>query len=184
MLIHKIDEDVSLRMFNSDDAEEFYYLTIRSKEYLKEWLGWLDYTKTVADTERNIAARCQEVVQNGGYPQSFAIIYKGMIAGTIGFNTINKANKIGVVGYWLGEGFQGKGIMSKAFRALIDYGFNDLKLNRIEVRAAVGNTKSRALPEKFGFQQEGTIRDAEWLYDHFVDHAVYGLLAREWGSEQ
>jgi ribosomal-protein-serine acetyltransferase len=179
MLVHKVDDEVSLRLFTKDDAAEFYNLTMSSKSYLKEWLGWLDYTKSVEDTEKNIQSRWKELIDNGGYPLSFAIIYNGKIAGTIGFNEIYRANKIGILGYWLGEEFQGKGIMSKAFKALMDYGFNDLKLNRIEVRVAVENTKSRALPERFGFKEEGYIRQAEWLYDHFVDHVLYGLLASE-----
>ena len=180
MLVNKVDDEVSLRMFNKDDAGEFYDLTIDSKPYLKEWLGWLDHIKSVEDTAKNIQSRCRELIDNGGYPQSFAIIYNGRIAGTIGFNAIYKANKMGVVGYWLGEKYQGKGIMSKAFKALMDYGFTYLKLNRMEVRVAVENKKSRALPERFGFKEEGRIRQAEWLYDHYVDHVIYGLLANEW----
>lgn len=37
--------------------------------------------------------------------------------------------------------------------------------------------------ERLGFINEGTIRDAEWLYDHSVDHVVYGLLSRNWRSD-
>lgn len=180
MFIHKIDEDTALRLFNENDAEELYHLTISSKPYLKEWLGWLDHIKSVENSYANIKSRLNEMVENGGYPKSFAIMYKGEIAGTIGFNNINKTSRIGVVGYWLGEQFQGKGIMSKAFETIIDYGFNELNLNRIEVNVAEGNEKSRALPERFGFINEGKKRQAEWLYDHFVDHIVYGLLADEW----
>ncbi|MFK4323462.1 ribosomal-protein-serine acetyltransferase [Bacillus sp. RC55] len=180
MLIHKINEEVTLRMFNEGDAEEFYNLIISSKSYLKEWLGWLDYIESVEDAAQNIKARLKEFTENGGYPKSFAIIYKGKIAGTIGFNDIHKTNKIGIVGYWLGENFQGKGIMTKALKALIDYGFKELELNKIEIIVAAENKKSRALPERFGFVEEGKIRQAEWLYDHYVDHVIYGLLATEW----
>lgn len=180
MLIHKIDEEVSLRMLNEDDAEEFYNLTISSKEYLREWLGWLDNIKIVEDSTQNIKARLKAFAENGGYPKSFAIIYNGDIAGTIGFNDIDKSNKIGDVGYWLGANFQGVGIMSKAFKAIIDYGFNNLGLNKIEVNVATGNYKSKVLPERFGFKEEGKLRQAEWLYDHYVDHIVYGLLAEEY----
>ncbi|MFD1737575.1 GNAT family N-acetyltransferase [Bacillus salitolerans] len=180
MFIHKIDEEVSLRLFNEDDAEEFYQLTISSKSYLKEWLGWLDYIESVEDSAENIKSRLKGLVENGGYPKSFAIIYRGEIAGTIGFNELNKTNKIGAIGYWLGEKFQGKGIMSKAFKTVIEYGFKELELNRIEVSVAVENKKSRALPERFGFTEEGKVRQAEWLYDHYVDHIIYGLLAEEW----
>jgi ribosomal-protein-serine acetyltransferase len=182
LLIHKIDKDISLRLFNEGDAEEFYNLTISSKPYLKEWLGWLDYIESVEDTAENIKGRLKAFVENGGHPKSFAIIYKGDIAGTIGFNDINKTNKIGVVGYWLGEKFQGKGIMTRAFETLINYGFKELGLNRIEVSVATENHKSRALPERLGFTEEGKLRQAEWLYDHYVDHVIYGLLAEDWKS--
>lgn len=180
MLLYKIDEEISLRMFNEGDTEEFYNLIISSKAYLKEWLGWLDYYERVENAAQNIKGRLKIFAENGGYPTSFAIIYNGEIAGTIGFNDINKTNRIGTVGYWLGEKFQGKGIMTKVFQSLIEYGFKELGLNKIQVRAAVENKKSRALPERFGFVEEGKLRQAEWLYDHYVDHVVYGLLAEEW----
>ncbi|MEY8292229.1 GNAT family protein [Carnobacteriaceae bacterium 52-44] len=180
MLTYKIDEDTHLRLFNEDDAEEFFQLTIDSKKYLKEWLGWLDNIRTVEDTAANIKSRLNEIPENRGYPLSFAIIYKGKIAGTIGFNSIDSKTKTGVVGYWIGKDYQGKGIMTKAFKALLGYGFTELVLNRIEVRVAAENIKSKAIPERFGFKKEGVIRQAEWLYDHSVDHVLYSLLSTEW----
>jgi ribosomal-protein-serine acetyltransferase len=70
--------------------------------------------------------------------------------------------------------------MTKGCQALISYAFNDLELNRIEIRCATGNRKSCAIPERLGFVKEGVVRQAEWLYDHFVDHIIYGMLASEW----
>ena len=70
--------------------------------------------------------------------------------------------------------------MTKTVLALLQYAFEDLQLNKVEIRAAVGNAKSRAIPERLGFTKEGTIREAEWLYDHYVDHVAYGMLASEW----
>ncbi len=180
MLIHKIDNDISMRLFTVDDAEEFFNLIISSKPYLRKWLGWLDYVEKVEDTVGTIKSRLQSLVETGGHPKSVAIIYRGQIAGTIGFNEINKGSKIGTIGYWLGEGFQGKGIMTKALNSFISYGFRELGLNRIEVSIAVENKKSRILAERVGFVEEGKLREAEWLYDHFVDHIVYSILAKEW----
>lgn len=167
-------------MFNLDDAEEFFNLIKSSKKYLKKWLGWLNNINEVKDTMGTIKSRLGEIEETGGYPKSVLILYEGEIAGTIGFNQLNKANRIGVIGYWLGDKFQGKGIMTRAFKAFINYGFKELGLNRIEVRVAVENKKSRALPERIGFTKEGRVRQAEWLYDHYVDHIIYGLLAEEW----
>lgn len=179
----KIDDNISIRMFTERDAEEFYLLTMASKNHLKRWLGWLNQIQTIEDTIRHINGSLQTFVALGGYPTSFAIIYHGNIAGTISFNKISELHRTGSIGYWLGEQYEGKGIMSRAFQAILAYGFETLRLNRIEVYIATENKRSRALPERFGFREEGILRQAEWLYDRFVDHAVYGLLAAEWRKQ-
>lgn len=180
MLRYDISEDLSLRMFTVNDAEALFELTMASKPYLREWLGWLDFIETVDDSKRNIEGRIKGLIETGGYPKSFALIYQGELVGTVGYNEIDRGVQCGTIGYWLGQEFQGKGIMSQALETLIDYGFRDLGLNKIEIRVATGNVKSRALPERLGFKQEGVLREAEWLYDRYVDHVVYGLLRDEW----
>lgn len=180
MFIYKIDENISLRLFNYKDSEELFNLIISSRVYLKQWLGWLDQTNQVEDSKEFIKGTLKGILETGGFPKTTAILYKNKIAGTIGFNEINKANKIGIIGYWLGEKYQGKGIMTKACRGFIDYGFNELELNRIEIRVAEGNTKSRAIPERLGFIEEGKFHQAEWLYNQYVNHIVYGLLKEDW----
>lgn len=66
--------------------------------------------------------------------------------------------------------------MTNACQAVIDYCFNELNLKRIEIRVATENHKSLAIPERLGFEKEGCLRSVEWLYDHFVDHVVFGLI--------
>ncbi len=70
--------------------------------------------------------------------------------------------------------------MTKACSALSSYAFDELELNRVEIRCATENKRSRAIPEKLRFTQEGIVRKAEWLYDHYVDLVVYGMLAEQW----
>lgn len=180
MLQLYIDEKLSLRLFTEEDTQELFLLTMQSRKHLQKWLGWIHAAYSIEDTHAFIRDTWEQIAKNGGHPLNFGIIYDGRIAGTIGFHTFNRLNRSASVGYWLGEPFVGKGIMTKSFYKLLEYGFESLHLHRIEVRAAEGNLKSRAIPERFGFKQEGVIREAEWLYDHYVNHVVYGLLKHEW----
>jgi len=180
LIEHIVDEEVSLRLFTNDDSEEFYNLVIDSKKHLEKWLTWVGSVESKEDTDESLKLRIESLVENSGYPMWFAIIYKGKISGTIGFNDIDKTNGVGELGYFLGESFQQKGIMSRAYKTIIDYGFKILSLNRIEAYIANGNERSKALPRRFGFLEEGKIRQAEWLYDHYEDEIVYGLLAEDY----
>lgn len=178
MFAYKIDEDVSLKLVELRDADRVFIITDDSREHLREWLPWVDMTKSVDDTRDFIRSCLKDYAENKSI--TTFILYKGEIVGTAGYNKIDWSNKIAYIGYWLGKDYQGHGIMTKVARALTDYAFNELKLNRVDIRAAVDNKKSRSIPERLGFVNEGRIRQAEWLYDHYVDHIVYGMLAEDW----
>ncbi|PFG06339.1 GNAT family protein [Bacillus sp. es.034] len=112
-----------------------------------------------------------------------AIVYENEIVGVAGFNELDWSNKVAYIGYWLGEGYQGKGIMTTVAKGLTSYAFDYYKMNKVEITAAEFNKRSRSIPERLGFVEEGKLRQREWLYDHYVDHVVYGMLAEEWGRE-
>jgi ribosomal-protein-serine acetyltransferase len=106
----------------------------------------------------------------------------GLIAGVAGFNSLDRTTGIGYIGYWLGEEFTGKGIMTRVVRDLVEVGATYYSLQKIDIRCATGNSRSRAIPERLGFSHEGTLRRAERVYDQWLDHEVYALLIQE--SEQ
>lgn len=181
MFIHKVDEEISLKLIELNDAERIFELIDPSRSYLREWLPWLDTSTKVEDTKEFIKSCLKGYAENKSI--TTVILYNEKIVGLASFNSINWSNKTAYIGYWLGEGYQGKGIMTKAVKALTNYAFKHLKLNKVEIRAAVENKKSRSIPERLGFVKEGTIRQAEWLYDHYVDHIVYGMLKDEWENK-
>jgi ribosomal-protein-serine acetyltransferase len=108
------------------------------------------------------------------------IWFHDVLAGIIGFHNIDWMNRNVEIGYWLGEEFQGRGIMTKACRTLTNYAFYEYRLNRVQIRCAPENKRSNAIIERLGFIKEGNIRQAEYLYDHFVDLFVYGMTADVW----
>lgn len=178
LFTYKIDDEISLKLVDRNDAEDIFQLTVKSRDYLKEWLPWPTYIREVSDTKKFIENSMQNYVDNKSLVT--AIIFKGKVAGIASFNSFDWSSRIGQIGYFLGEEFQGHGIMTKVVRALMDIGFKEFRLNKIEIRAATENVKSRKIPERLGFTEEGTLRQVQWLYDHFVDHVVYGMLKDEW----
>ncbi len=88
------------------------------------------------------------------------------------------------MGYWLAKQAQGKGLMTKCCRTLVNYAFDDLKLNRVQINCNVENTKSRAVPERLNFKLEGIHRQVEFLNGEFRDWAVYATLKEEWKSSE
>ncbi|KGR77405.1 GNAT family N-acetyltransferase [Ureibacillus manganicus] len=182
MFTYKINEDTELRLLEVRHAEALFALTDESRSYLKEWLPWLDFTQTVNDSKQYIEGTLKQFSSNNGFQAG--IWYKGELAGVIGLHSINWANQSTSIGYWLGKKFQGNGFMTIACKALVDYCFSELKLNRIEIRVATENVKSQKIPQRIGFQKEGCIRNAEWLYDKFVDHYVFGLLREEYNNKE
>lgn len=178
MFFYPITESLSLRPLRLADAEELFTLTEANRTYLRQWLPWLDTVKSADDT------RCfiQTVLRLGAEHQGFgaAICHHGAIAGVIGYNHLDWANQSGTIGYWLGQTYQGQGMMTAACRALVNYGFTDLGLNRQVIACATDNHRSRKIPERLGFCREGTLRQAEWLYDRYVDLHLYSGLRQDW----
>jgi ribosomal-protein-serine acetyltransferase len=171
--------DLCLKPVESGEADALFALTDLNRTYLREWLPWLDASRTVRDTVGFIELSRKQLEKREALHCS--IRYQDKIIGMIGFHRFDWGNRAASIGYWLASHMQGKGIVTHSCRLLTDFAFAELQLNRVEIRCAVGNAKSRAIPERLGFRNEGTIRDAEWLYDRFVDLVVYGLLARERG---
>ncbi|MBF0707411.1 GNAT family N-acetyltransferase [Alkalihalobacillus hwajinpoensis] len=184
MFTYQINDDLYLRMYTIDDAEALYHLIDESRDYLKEWLAWVDYNTDIEASREFIQSTLKGVSETGGYPKTLGMFYKGELAGTVGFNEVNRTHKYATIGYWLSEKFQKKGIVTEACRGMINLGFNEIGLNRIEIRAASGNKKSQAVPERLGFTKEAVVREAELVNGQFYDHIVYGMLAREWLTKE
>ncbi|MCM3490269.1 GNAT family N-acetyltransferase [Alkalihalophilus marmarensis] len=180
MFYHYIREDLALKLVAVQDVEETFQLVDRNRAYLKEWLPWVDYSKTAEDTKSFVLANLKNYAEQKSL--TTYIVYNKQIAGIVSFNTIDWNNKSVSIGYWIGQEFQGNGIVYDAVKALTNHAFHDLGLNRVEIRAAVQNEKSRAVAERLGFTQEGIVRETEWLYDHYVDHVIYSMLRRDWYS--
>ena len=175
---HYVNDEIQLSLLSIHDADEMFSLIDKSRHNLREWISWIDELNTVDDSRAFIQATMNQFAANNGFWAG--IWYHGKFNGVIGFHQIDWANRSTSIGGWIGEEYQGRGLATNACRAVVDMAFYEYGLNRVEIQCAVDNVKSRGIPAKLGFEIEGCKRQAEWLYDHFVDHVIYGMLSQDW----
>jgi ribosomal-protein-serine acetyltransferase len=180
-LVLSVREDLELRMISAEDAPAAFEMINHNREHLRPWLHWVDATVSMEDMQEVIAH--WEARNDSGTALELGIFYLGRYIGKISLFDISQSVKKAEIGYWLAADQQGKGIMTDCVTALVDYAFETLELNRVCIYCAVENEKSRAVPVRLGFTQEGILREEQCLYGVYHDLAVYGMLRREWAQK-
>lgn len=174
----KVGDKIELQLLSLEHRDGLFGLVDANRAYLREWLPWLDMNRSANDTESFIRSVIAQR-ESGKGPQ-YAVFYETSICGVCGFHPIDASNNIGSIGYWLGESYSGKGIMTQAVKALLEVGFHEYHLNRLEIACAMDNHRSRAIPERLKFELEGVLREREYLYGKYVDIVIYSMLASEY----
>jgi len=182
MFAIEVEPGLKLALLRRRDAHALLAQVDENRNYLRQWMNWLDHTRNINVVEKFIESALQQFANQLGFQSG--IFYEGNLVGVVGFKPIDPVNRIGEIGYWLSKHHQRRGIMSKCVRVLVQKGFEDLGLNKIEIRCAVENHRSRAVAQRLGFVQEAVLRQQQWLYDHFVDHTVYSILKSEYEALQ
>jgi ribosomal-protein-serine acetyltransferase len=174
----RVTESIVLKQIELTDSKDIFETIDSQREYLGNWLPFVDFTKKIEDTERFIQTIINLPTKN--FEHVFVIHFNGEFAGLIGFKGTDKLNKKTEIGYWLSECFQKKSIITESVKALCKFAYNDLDINRIQIKCAVGNILSKKIPKRLGFKLEGIERDGELLTGgKFTDLEVYSKLKNE-----
>lgn len=170
-----VDNNITVRPTVAADASLIFDAFSTQGNYLRQWLPIAACFNSPMDVEDYLEMSELEDYTN------YTIIYNGTFAGIISLSHICLSCHRAELGYWLTKPLQGRGIMVKSLNALIQYAFNSMKMNRLEIKCAVGNERSRRIPIKLNFKLEGVERDGEVSADgHYNDLEVFSLLKREY----
>ena len=175
-----IDENTRLEVTSERHALQLFEAINNNRAHLAEFLPWVHQMQT-AENVKDYLRNC-ELLSLEKKEVSFVIFFNETPVGRIGLHHLNWQNKIGAIGYWLSESAEGKGIITKSCIQLINYGFQEIGLHRIEIKAAVKNFKSQAIPVKLNFKKEGILRQAEFVNNEFIDLVLFSILKDEWKS--
>ena len=181
MFARPIDHELKFVLLQPQQAEEVFAVVDKNRQFLRTWLPWIDSNTNADDSKEFIKKTLQQVSDESGL--QCGIFYQDRFVGMVGYHRIKRHADLGEIGYWLAEDANGRGIMTRCVKAMINIGIQEFGLKKIEIHCAEGNRRSRAIPERLGFTQEGVIRRAGNLYGECVNHVIYGLLAEEWKAE-
>ncbi len=114
-------------------------------------------------------------------PGTFAIALRdgGKVIGTIGFMWVQHENRSAEVGYSLSRAYWNRGYMSEALRAVLDFGFTKLNLNRIEAQHECDNPASGHVMKNAGMRHEGTLRERIYNKGRYADVELYAIVRRD-----
>lgn len=172
-------DGLSLRLLSPADAEELHAAIDANRDHLAAWMPWAA-GQTFEDTVEFLERTRKQLDDNDGF--QLAIVREGQIVGVIGCHSVDWASRSTGIGYWLAASEQGRGAMTAAARVLLEHAFSAWRINRVEIRVAADNERSKEIPRRLGFREEGTLRQAEQIGERHVDLVVYSLLAAEWLS--
>lgn len=173
-----IDESLLLRSLQPEDAGNLFKTVDASREHLRPWMPWVDATtKPEHSLEFIQQSIAQQSKQQG---MVLGIIYNQELIGTVGMHNWDHYLKKAQLGYWIRKDHEGKGIVYTCLLRFIDFLFDKVKLNKVEVQFMPDNSRSAKVAEKIGFKVEGVLRDNFLLNGNYKDLVVAGLLRKEW----
>lgn len=179
MTIELTDGVVVLRPFRAEDIALVHEAIVESFAELSRWMQWCDDDYSINQTSTFIMSRDEAWKNDLEY--SFAVFDRqtGVFQASVGLNFVNRTYQMANLGYWVHTHVTGQGIASRATRLVAHFAFEELKLQRIEIVAAVGNLASQCVAEKAGATREGILRKRLLSHNIPTDAVMFSLVAED-----
>lgn len=164
-----------------EHADGLWEATQASLPELLVYMAWAPQASS--ENSRAYAERTEKRF-NEMLDWGFTIFHHGEVAGSIALMNYEALFHVAEIGYWIRSDLAGRGLGVEAARAVCEFGFDNIGLHRIELRAWTENPASVRIAEKLGFTREGLLREAGWAQAGYQDMYIYGLLASEWKADR
>jgi ribosomal-protein-serine acetyltransferase len=174
VLIAGLGDEAELRLLEVRHASEYQRLVCANLARLY----WLSGPPSLAEAENRIRGGLGRLAEGSGFDGG--IFERGTLVGFAGLFHVDSGLQSGEIGYWIDQAAEGRGLVTRACRALTGYGFGEVDLHRIELRCGATNVRSQAVAGRLGLRLEGRLREAHRVGDRWDDFLLYGLLAWEW----
>lgn len=172
---------VHLRPPQMADYEIWAALREQSRDFLQPWEPtWPADDLKRSSFRRRIQRYARELERNEAYPFFIFRAADRVLVGGLNLTNLRRgAASMASLGYWMGEPFAGRGLMSAAVRMVTEFGFRRLDLRRIEAACLPENAASVHLLEKTGFRREGSAREYLCINGVWQDHLLFARLSSD-----
>ena len=173
-----------IRPFRRRDVGPLHDAINVSLADLQPWLPWVE------GYDRGTAQRfVRESVSAWAERRAYAFTVRTIEdpnrhIGNVSIWPTSSQNSIGEVGYWIRSDETGHGYGAEATTRAVQVGFEEMRLHKVQLRIAIGNTRSEQIAKRLGFVREGTLRDEVKVGDRWLDHTVWSLLESEWWAQR
>jgi ribosomal-protein-alanine N-acetyltransferase len=169
---------VILRPPRAFDYDAWSMLRQASHAYLQPWEPlWPEDDLTRAAFKRRLSIYAREMEGGNAWPFFIFADADQSLVGAITLSNIRRGvAETGTLGYWVGQRHAGRGHATAAVRAMLAYGFDDLRLHRVEAACVPANLASRRVLEKAGFEIEGQARAYLKINGAWADHLLFGVV--------
>ena len=173
------DGSVLLEPYRIGDVDRLYRAVRESIAELSVWMPWCHADYSIEESRAWVESQAEVWEKGTQYDFVITDAKDGSFLGGCGLSHIDQANQIANLGYWVRTSRTKEGVASAAARLLAQFGFKKLKLNRIEVKAAVGNKASQRVAEKIGAKREGILRNRMVVHDRVYDMVMFSLIPED-----
>lgn len=169
-------ERLKLRKIEQEDVEDIF--TFTSSPVGKEFLSWQPHDNI--ERTNGFVNSIITKYKNGSAAQwGIELVAENKIIGLTGFIDYSADNCRGEIAYIMSPYYEGKGYMTEANLAVINYGFEVIKLNRIQAKAELDNVGSQKVLERIGMKEEGTLRQFIFQKGKYRDYKMFAILSTE-----
>ena len=182
MISIQVEENLLLRTLYPEDAQELFCVVDENRQHLRPWLNWIDGNTTIEHTEQFIQLTLLQQEQQEGFV--LGIFQEGKLIGEVGMNNWNHSLKKAQIGYWLTASLEGKGILYKCLTKFLDFLFDNVALNKVEIHFIPLNKRSAKIAERLSCKVEGVLRQSYLRNGMLEDLVITGLLRSEWRANR
>jgi ribosomal-protein-serine acetyltransferase len=195
-----VDNEITVRTLHPDDAGAFFQLLERNRPRLRPWIDPSSLPET-AQATRIFTVECyfgsldpltaidtpyidevRPYYAPSDPPMEMGIWFRGALVGEITLSTLEGSSTAAEFGYWIDADHEGKGLVTRCIRALMEHAVDHMAIERFVIGCALDNQRSRAVPERLGYHLRETIPNGEVVGEFTYDRVVYEIRSTEWRS--